>query len=111
MRLRCSPRRCGAPGRFGAPGFSRPGTTEMSFQPDRGVTKNAAALFVGRTAVMALSFVLGLYAARLLGLAGFGRYAIARMYFDLLLTLGVTGLTILITREIAKSPRHAPLYL
>ena len=83
----------------------------MSFQPDRGVTKNAAALFVGRTAVMALSFVLGLYAARLLGLAGFGRYAIARMYFDLLLTLGETGLTILITREIAKSPRHAPLYL
>lgn len=83
----------------------------MPFQPDRGVTKNAAALFVGRLLVMASSFVLVLYAARLLGLTGFGRYALARMYFDLLLTLGVTGLSILITREIAKTPSHAPIYL
>jgi O-antigen/teichoic acid export membrane protein len=83
----------------------------MSFGPDRGVTKNAAALFVGRTLVMALSFVLVLYAARLLGLTGFGRYALARMYFDLLLTLGVTGLGILITREIAKAPSQGPRYL
>jgi O-antigen/teichoic acid export membrane protein len=83
----------------------------MSFQPDRDVTKNAAALFVGRTLVMALSFVLVLYAARLLGLTGFGRYALARMYFDLLLTLGGTGLSILITREIAKTPSQGPRYL
>ena len=82
-----------------------------SFHPDRGVTKNAAALFVGRTAVMASSFVLVLYAARVLGLAGFGRYALARMYFELLLTLGVTGLSILITREVAKTPSQGPLYL
>jgi O-antigen/teichoic acid export membrane protein len=83
----------------------------MSFQPDRDVTKNAAALFVGRTLVMALSFVLTLYAARLLGLTGFGRYALARTYFDLLLTLGGTGLGILITREIAKTPSQGPRYL
>src|SRR5437867_7305945 len=83
----------------------------MPFRPDRGVTKNVAALFVGRMLVMALSFVLVLYAARLLGLTEFGRYALARMYFDLLLTLGVTGLSILITREIAKAPRQGPRYL
>ena len=83
----------------------------MRFQPDREVTKNAAALFVGRLLVMGSSFVLVLYAARVLGLTGFGRYALARMYFDLLLTLGVTGLSILITREIARTPSHAPVYL
>lgn len=83
----------------------------MSFQPDRDVTKNAASLFAGRTLVMALSFVLVLCAARLLGLTGFGRYALARTYFDLLLTLGGTGLAILITREIAKTPSDGPRYL
>jgi O-antigen/teichoic acid export membrane protein len=83
----------------------------MSFLPDRGVTKNAAALFVGRTLVMASSFVLVLYAARVLGLTGFGRYALARMYFDLLLTLGVTGLSILVTREIARQPSQGPIYV
>ena len=65
----------------------------MAFQTDRDVTKTAAALLVGRTVVMAMSFVFVLYAARLLGLTGFGRYALARTYFDLLLTLGGTGLT------------------
>jgi O-antigen/teichoic acid export membrane protein len=83
----------------------------MSVPPGRTVTKNAAALFAGRTLVMALSFVLVLYAARLLGLTGFGRYALARTYFDLLLTLGGTGLSILITREIAKTPAQGPHYL
>jgi O-antigen/teichoic acid export membrane protein len=33
------------------------------------------------------------------------------MYFDLLLTLGVTGLSILVTREIAKQPSQGPIYL
>src|SRR5206468_4275465 len=83
----------------------------MSFQPDRDVTRTAATLFVGRTLVMALSFVLVLYAARLLGLTEFGRYALARTYFDLLLTLGGTGLGILITREIARTPSEGPRYL
>src|SRR6185503_6867499 len=35
----------------------------------------------------------------------------AKMYCDLLLTLGVTGLSSLIAREIAKTPSHAPIYL
>jgi O-antigen/teichoic acid export membrane protein len=82
----------------------------MTSEPDRGVRKNAAALFVGRTLVMALSFVFLLCAARLLGLTGFGRYALVRMYFDLLLTLTVTGLGILITREIARTPSSGPVY-
>jgi O-antigen/teichoic acid export membrane protein len=82
----------------------------MSFRSDPGVTKNAAALFLGRAFVMALSLVFLLFAARLLGLTEFGRYALARTYFDLLLTLAVTGLGIFITREIAKDPSMGPLY-
>src|SRR6185295_14031084 len=49
--------------------------------------------------------------ARLLGVTGFGKYMLARTYFDLLLTLSVTGLGILITREIAKTPALGPVYL
>jgi O-antigen/teichoic acid export membrane protein len=74
------------------------------------VPKNAAALFVGRALVMVVSFVFLITAARFLGLAGFGRYALVRMYFDLLLTLSVTGLGILVTREIAKAPVFGSLY-
>ena len=82
----------------------------MSFQSGRGVTKNAAALFVGRAFAMACSLVFVLFAARVLGLTEFGRYALARTYFDLLQTLAVTGLGILVTREIAKDPSTGPLY-
>lgn len=83
----------------------------MPSQPEQGVTRNASSLFVGRTLVMALSLIFLVCAARLLGLTGFGRYALVRMYFDLLLTLSVTGLSILITREIAKTPSLGPLYV
>ena len=82
----------------------------MSLQSDRGVPKNVAALFVGRTLAMALSLVFLLVAARALGLREFGRYALARTYFDLLLTLAVTGLGIFTTREIAKNPSAGPVY-
>lgn len=75
------------------------------------VPRNAAALLTGKLLAMGASFLLVLAAARLLGLGGFGRFALARMYFDLLLTLGVTGLSILITREIARSPSQGPIYL
>lgn len=83
----------------------------MSLQPKGELTKNAAALFVGKVLVLALSFVFLLAAARLLGVSGFGRYALIRMYFDLLLSISATGLSLLVTREVAKSPLSAPLYL
>jgi O-antigen/teichoic acid export membrane protein len=82
----------------------------MSMQSHSGVTKNAAALFIARAFAMAFSLVLLLVAARVLGLSEFGRYALARTYFDLLLTLAVTGLGILMTREIARNPSAGPLY-
>ncbi|HEY1303111.1 MAG TPA: flippase [Vicinamibacterales bacterium] len=75
------------------------------------VTMNAAALFAGRALVAMLSFLFLISAARFLGVSGFGRFMLVRMYFDLLLTLSVTGLGILITREIAKAPALGPTYL
>jgi O-antigen/teichoic acid export membrane protein len=83
----------------------------MPLHPARRVTENAAALFMGRLLVMALSFVFLLSAARVLGVEGFGRYALIRTYFDLLLSISATGLSLLITREIAKAPASAPVYL
>ena len=46
----------------------------VTLRPLRRVTTNAAALFVGRALVMALSFVFLVGAARLLGVTEFGRY-------------------------------------
>jgi O-antigen/teichoic acid export membrane protein len=59
---------------------------------------------------MSVSFVFVLSAARVLGVDGFGRYALIRTYFDLFLSVSATGLSLLVTREIAKSPPLAPLY-
>jgi O-antigen/teichoic acid export membrane protein len=83
----------------------------MPLHPVRRVTVDAAALFMGKLLVMALSFVFLLSSARVLGVEGFGRYALIRAYFDLLLSISATGLSLLITREIAKTPSSAPAYL
>jgi O-antigen/teichoic acid export membrane protein len=82
----------------------------MSLSSNGEVTRNAAALFVGKVLVMSLSFVFVLSAARVLGVGGFGRYALIRTYFDMLLSISATGLSLLVTREIAKSPLSAPVY-
>lgn len=83
----------------------------MSPSSNGEVTKNAAALFASKLLVLSLSFVFVLSAARLLGVGGFGRYALIRTYFDVLLSISATGLSLLVTREIAKSPQTAPIYL
>lgn len=69
------------------------------------ISKNVSALMVGRIATMALSFVFVIVLARMLGVEGFGKYAVAQRYFDLLLSLSATALSILIIREIAKQPK------
>lgn len=75
------------------------------------VTKNTVALVVGRASVMLFSFAFIVYAARFLGVDGFGKYALAQAYFELFLSLSATGLSIVITREIAKRPSWASRYL
>lgn len=75
------------------------------------VTRNTVALFIGRASVGVFAFAFIVYAARFLGVDGFGKYALARGYFELFLSLSATGLSIIITREIAKRPSRASRYL
>lgn len=60
---------------------------------------------------MVCSFVFIIAVARFLGVEGFGKYALVLHYFELFLGFIATGLGILITREIAKSPGLTVQYL
>ena len=75
------------------------------------VSKNMSALFAGRLFDMVISFAFVIYIARLLGVVGFGQYALAQRYFELFLSLSATGLGIYITREIAKQRSALHQYL
>ena len=75
------------------------------------ITKNTIALSVGRVCAMLFSFAFVVYAARFLGADGFGKYALAMSYFELVLSLSATGLSIIITREMAKTPSWVMRYL
>lgn len=82
----------------------------ISQQPVGRVANATGALFAGRMLVMASSFLFLLFATRRLGVDGFGRYALIRAYFDVLLSISASGLSNLVTREIAKSPSSTPVY-
>ena len=75
------------------------------------VFKNTGALFVGTIGRMVITFGFVIYLARYLGVEGFGKYELALSYFDLFLSLGATGLTILITREIAHDSSSLNQYV
>jgi O-antigen/teichoic acid export membrane protein len=75
------------------------------------VIKNIVALSTARASVILLSFVFVVYAARILGVSDFGKYALIRTYFDLFLDLCTTGLCIILIREIAKKPSLVSQYL
>lgn len=69
-------------------------------------TKNTLMLIAGTLVRMVGSFVFVLYAASLLGVAGFGKFSLAIFYFELFLSLTATAVGILLTRDAAKWPRH-----
>jgi O-antigen/teichoic acid export membrane protein len=66
------------------------------------VSKNTGMLLAGTVVRMVFSFAFIIYAARYLGVEGFGKYALAQHYFELFLSLTATSLGILVTRETAK---------
>jgi O-antigen/teichoic acid export membrane protein len=67
------------------------------------VSKNAGALMLGTLVRMAFAFAFVVYAARYLGIADYGKYALAVHLFELSMSLCATGFCILITREAAKN--------
>lgn len=75
------------------------------------ILKNTVALISGRVFVMLFSFVFIIYAARLLGASGFGKYALARGFFELFLSLCSAALGDVIIREIAKKSKEASRYI
>lgn len=68
--------------------------------------KNAGMLLAGTMTRMIASFVFVIYCADRLGVEGFGQYSIAIHYFELFLSLTATAVGILLTRDIARWPRH-----
>ena len=68
--------------------------------------KNATMLLAGTMTRMVASFVFVIYCADKLGVEGFGKYSIAIHYFELFLSLTAAAVGILLTRDIARWPRH-----
>lgn len=65
------------------------------------VTKNTLALFTSKGVSLLFSFAFVVFAARYLGVGGFGRYSLVQNYFNLLMSLAVPGVGMLIARDIA----------
>lgn len=71
------------------------------------VFKNTGALMTGLGFRLALSFVFVVIIARFSGVETFGKYELSLHYFDLFLSVSSTGLSLLITRDIAKKRNEA----
>jgi O-antigen/teichoic acid export membrane protein len=67
------------------------------------VSKNASMLLAGTVLRMAFTFGFVVYAARYLGVEGYGKFALTQSLFELCLSLVSTGIGILVTREAAKN--------
>lgn len=78
----------------------------MSLQTFLRTGKNAGMLLVGTMTRMVASLVFVVYCADQLGVEGFGQYSIAIHYFELFLSLTATAVGILLTRDMARWPRH-----
>ena len=63
-------------------------------------------LLAGTMTRMVASFAFVLYSASLLSVEGFGKLAIATHFFELFLSLTATAIGILVTRDVARWPRH-----
>lgn len=66
------------------------------------VSKNASVVLLGTVIRMVMTFAFTVYAARLFGVEGYGKFALTQNLFELFLSLTATGLCILVTRETAK---------
>ena len=79
----------------------------MAWQTFLRTGKNAGMLMAGTMTRMVASFVFVIYCADQLGVEGFGQYSIAIHYFELFLSLTATAVGILLTRDLARWPRHS----
>jgi O-antigen/teichoic acid export membrane protein len=68
-------------------------------------------LLMGNMLRMLFTLTFVVYTARFLGVAGFGKYALAQNLIELTLGLSATGLGILVTRETAREARWLQRHL
>ena len=73
--------------------------------------KNTFWLFVGEIVNRLFKFILVLYAARILGVAGWGTFSYVFGVVSLFLVLSDLGLNVLVTREVAKKNEQEFQYL
>ncbi|HEY4233824.1 MAG TPA: flippase [Lacipirellulaceae bacterium] len=74
----------------------------MRFSAVTRISKNASMLLLGTMLRMVFTLAFVVYAARYLGVEGYGKFALTQSWFELCLSLTATGLGILVTREVAK---------
>jgi O-antigen/teichoic acid export membrane protein len=74
----------------------------MRFAAAFRVSKNTGALLAGTMLRMVFAFAFVVFAARFLGVEGYGKFALTQHLFELSLSLSATGLGILVTREVAR---------
>ncbi len=74
------------------------------------IKKNTYFVFLGQFVQMALAFFLMFFAARYLGDAGFGKYALASTIMYFVLLGNDLGINIYTTREVARNLDHAQHY-
>jgi O-antigen/teichoic acid export membrane protein len=72
---------------------------------------NSLAMLINRLAQSIATFVLSAAIARLLGAYELGQYLLAFSYYFIFVTLASQGLKTLFTRELARNPEDAPIYL
>jgi O-antigen/teichoic acid export membrane protein len=75
------------------------------------IAKNTISMSVGKIGMVVGNMIFSIVAARLLGVTGFGNLASLTALFELFRTLVAQGLSVLVTREIAKDPSRTSLYL
>jgi O-antigen/teichoic acid export membrane protein len=76
---------------------------EPEAPPGGSIARNAASLLVARGASAVVAFAFGIYVARTLGVAEFGRYSILMAVYALLTICVHLGLESLLVREMARS--------
>ncbi|MEM9942726.1 MAG: oligosaccharide flippase family protein [Planctomycetota bacterium] len=79
----------------------------MSDQQIRSTARNTVMLLAGTLIRLVLTFGFIILAADQMEVAEFGIYCIGVHYFELFLSLAGTAIGILLTREIAKFPKHS----
>jgi O-antigen/teichoic acid export membrane protein len=75
------------------------------------IAKNSLALLASKLTILGFGFIFVVFAARMLGVEEFGKWALTRSFFDFALNLCAAGLNTVLIRDIARDPENTSRYL